>query len=290
MFNQNKKYTHNFLISIVIICTISIIVSNYIMLKKSVLDFENVIIQKEYEKIWWEYNYKLLMEIQKQNLLSELNDFKEKNPIMVSEIEKRLNWETTEVNQKFLTNEEFEVLKKDTYIKWNTWALVTIIDFWDFECEHCIDFHNSWKLKELDLRFKDKLNFIYKNIPIESNEDSKQKSMIARCVYDNFWWEKYFEFLNWMYIRPYLTSSIWEFEYKNYLLEFWINDEKFEECISQEKYNEQIKSEIWQSIYLWIKYLPSIVVVNNQTLSYKVFESDELWEDLEKYIEGIIWV
>ena len=287
MSNKHKTYSHNFLISLLAISTLAIVLSNYIFLKKATLDFENIITQKEYAKIWWEENYKLLMEIQKQNMLKELEEFRKNNPEFVSNLEKKINWETYSTWANILTKEEFEIIKQDTYVKWSTWSLLTIVEFWDFDCEHCFEFHNSWLLTNVLNENQWKIDYIFKNSPLQSHEEAREKSIIWKCIYDKLWWEKYFDYIDWVYVWTMISSDT-PFDYKNLALDLWLDKDNYDDCLVNPKYSEQIDKEIWQWIYLWVRIVPSLVVINNETLEYSLVQSDEIEDNINDIVDNML--
>lgn len=77
MFNSNAK-RNTILMLIIILCTLTIVSTNYMFTQSIVNDVTEKIMENEYKKIWWKENYIILQEIQKREILTYLDNIKMK--------------------------------------------------------------------------------------------------------------------------------------------------------------------------------------------------------------------
>jgi len=92
------------------------------------------------------------------------------NPGYIEQIKKKIRSGTGETlsdapQKKRLTTDEMVSLKSKTPTFGNTGATITLIEFSDFTCKYCHDFHNQQVLSQLEQTYSGVINRIYKNIP-----------------------------------------------------------------------------------------------------------------------------
>lgn len=288
-FKTLKSVSGNFTLSIIVICTLSIIISNYIFNKKLILDFNKIYLENEYRKTWWEENYNFLIELQKKELLSQIDVLKKEDPNLVKTLMEKWNssWDNY---SKHIWLKDIDTIKSGVSIRWNTWALVTIIEYSDLECEHCIDFHNSWILDSLFDIYGDDLDYIFKNFPLEIHKNSKYEALASKCVESLAWSESYFSFIDFVFSQSKWWGEWFDLDkFYDFNNQVWINKEDFDLCLKNENNNDLIEREFWQWIYFWVKETPSFVILNNLTGEYNLLswynEIDNFEEIIDLYLK-----
>ena len=181
---------------ILLLCTALIIFTNYIFIIKATLDIKNELIEREYKNIWWKENYMILKELQKEEMLNYLNRLKSEQPELIYKLRQKAFLGEKEENNQALTWETMKELKESSYIKWNSWAILSIIEFSDMECSYCIDSHNDWVVNKILENNKNNINYSFKNFPLKKHENGKKQAKAAKCVEKLSSWEKYLEFIN----------------------------------------------------------------------------------------------
>lgn len=278
-----EKQNNNFFITILILlCTSLIILTNYISLKNSWEKIFNNIMQAEYNKIWWKDNYQLLKELQKKEVLSYLETLKNEKPDLIAEIQNKIKAE--EKNYLFLDKESIKNLKNNSYIDWNTWALISLIEFSDFECEYCINYHNSNILKDI-LKENENINYIFKNFNLPKNKNSKIIANSTECIKEQNNWTWYLNYIDEIFKSSLLKWDSFSLDKLSSISKnLWIDEVVFTECISTNKYNKNIENDFQLWLSLWINSVPTTIILNNNTWEYVLLnEAKE-----KKYIENII--
>ena len=255
---------------ILLLCTALIIFTNYVFLKKVSLDLKKEIVELEYSKIWWRDNYMILKELQKQEMLSYLDKLKAEQPELIYKLrQKALSDDIEAKNKQILTWEAVKELKETSYIKWNSWALVSIIEFSDMECSYCIEFHNSEVLNNILKTHKDNINYSFKNIPSPSYINARKKAKAAKCIEKISSWEQYLNFIDKIFKNS--SPDLYNIDnIQNLVTELKLNSSDFNTCYSSKENENLVENEITQWKKLKITYTPSFVIINNKTWEYQV--------------------
>lgn len=287
MFNLNAK-RNSMLMIIMVLCTMTIIGTNYIFTKNIVLDMNEYIIENEYKKIWWKENYIILQEIQKREILSYLDSIKNEQPWLIKEIlDNQIKVEKS--NSNILEKNIINDLKKDTYVKWNSWALISIIEFSDLECSFCKTQHINWIFNEALDKNKTNINYVFKNFPIPNHKNSEKEAQAGMCVYKLSWWEKYLKYIDSIFNE---TISGWEwYDLKKLPIlaeKLEIDKNKFNECFSSWATINQIQKEFVQWRMLWVNSVPSSFIINNNTWEYKLITELMDYNTLEDIINELL--
>jgi len=286
---KKKSTTNYFHISIIILCTISIILSNYLFSKQIVLNIDKQFLENEYKKIWWKDNYLILKELQKQEILSYLNKLKEEKPDFIKDLQKKAK-EKTQLNKyKILSQEAFNDLKNNSYIKWNSWALITIIEFSDFECKHCIKYHKENTINKIIQKYWEKTNYIFKNFPLPKYINSQKQAQASLCVKKFEGWEKYLKFVDKIY-----NSTKWWWEWLDLEIlpslveEIWWKKQDFKTCYEKDLTKQNVKNEFEQGLKMWINSVPSTLIINNETKEFVLLSEMTEFIEIEKIIKNFL--
>lgn len=266
MFNIHAQ-RNSMLMIIMVLCTLTIIWTNYMFIQSMVTDINNSIMENEYKKIWWKENYIILQEIQKREVLSYLDSIKNEKPELIKEILEKQNENDSNILNKSIIDD----LKKDTYVKWNTWAIVSVIEFSDMECTFCKDQHTSWVYKNILEKNAEKVNYIFKNFPLPAHKNAQKEAEASKCIESIAGWEKYLEYIDTIFKD---TKSGWEWykleDLSTLAEKLKVDKDKFSQCIITEEITQRVQREFVQWRMLWIKSVPASLIINNETGKYQI--------------------
>lgn len=294
VIKTEAKKTNHLLMAIIVICSASIIFSNHLFLKKTRLEIDNQMMENEYNKIWWKENYLILQELQRREIIWYLETLKQENPELIEELKQIALEEENkklenEIKNNTLSVEIIDELKNNTFVKWNSWALISIIEFSDMECPYCINYHKENISGQMLEKYENNVNYIFKNFPLPAHKNANKESEAAICVKNLEWWEKYLEFINEIFNN---TKGWWEgFDLNNLAVtaeKIWVNKTDFEECYNNWTYSKNVVNEFEQWIKIWISSVPSNIVINNKTWEYILLSEVPKLEDFEKIIEEFL--
>lgn len=274
----NAIFSNNFIAVMIVLSAAAIIISNYYISKVNVEEIHKIIREYEYNKTWWEENYKIMLEIQRDQMNSYINDLNKTNPEYLDSIRSKIDPEYR--ISKTLTQEEIEILQNTSPVMWDENADFSIVEFSDFECLHCIDFHKENNIWEI-LSENNNWNYIFKNMINNNNSNAKIASKYWKCIEKNWTKELYFDFLNYMFDEENIDKIDLFIDENN------LSKEEIEVCINQENTIIELEREFWQWIYLWITQTPSFVLINNKSWETFLIEwkinKEELLKNLENF-------
>ncbi len=286
MVTTNVAKRNTVLMIIVILCTITIVWTNYMFTQNMVADFNKVLMEKEYNKIWGKENYIILQELQKREILWYIDKVKKEQPELIDEILKKQESDIKDLEYNVLSDNIAADLKSNSFALWNTWALVSIIEFSDLECPFCIEWHKAWAHKKAMEEYWENLNYIFKNFPLPSHKNAWLEAAAAKCVEKIAWGEKYIEYIDSIFDT---TKWGWEWFSINSLAplaeQMWVNTEEFNSCFNNKETVGKVEKEFKQWVMLKINSVPTTLVLNNQTWKYITLPWVTQYEKLKEVID-----
>ena len=150
-------------------------------------------------------------------------------------------------NISYYENDEQRLLIEgsDNYWTGSVKPKITIVEFADFNCPYC---KNSYsKIREISLNYKDKIKYIYRDLPILEN--SEYLSMSARCAGEQglFWL---------MHDKLFQNKSLDYEKVLNLAIQIGADENKFIKCLNSSKYLNKIKKDISDANSLNINQTP----------------------------------
>lgn len=275
------SFSINFLFIIIILSTFSIILTNYIFSKSIIKEVHFIIQNYEYSKVGGEENYKILREIQKEQTNSYITDMIENNPEYIEEIKAKIDPQYKKA--KKLSQEEISILKEWSNIIWSQDAQYTFVEFSNFTCKYCREFHQTDILPWLLEKYED-LNYILKNMVHKQSTPEYQLALYGKCILQQGDTEKYSQYisevfsLSWEEQNDFLENISWK-----YLL-----SQEIQTCISSPETKLFLEKEFGQWIYLWVTSTPSFIVLDNTTGKYTFIEWLVSKEDMIKSIDAFM--
>ncbi len=136
------------------------------------------------------------------------------------------------------SKDRIEVEIGNSPVKGNTNAKVVIIEFSDYECPFCGRFFAD-TLPELKKNYIDtgKARLVYKDFPLSFHPNAQKAAESARCAGEQ---GKYWEMHDKLFENQ---QNLGEDNYRKWAKEIGLNTEKFNECMSTEKYAQSVKGE-----------------------------------------------
>lgn len=170
---KKEAKRNSILMIVLLLCTITIIWTNYVFTQKTITDINELLLEKEYEKIWWEENYLILQEIQKREILWYIDSLKKEKPELIEEI-LEFNKEETKKQFEVLNKETIYDLKENNKVYWEKNAKISIIKFSNEICEYCKEQDKKEIPKQLMDKYNLQINYIYKTVEWKDLEQAKE--------------------------------------------------------------------------------------------------------------------
>lgn len=169
-------------------------------------------------------------------------------------------------------------------------APITIIEFSDYECPFCQRFYvNTLPLIEENYINTGKVNFVYRDFPIQSIHDNALPSALAtECADDQ---GKFWEYHNMIFDK----KSTWEKidganllqEFEQYAVVLGLNIEEFNACLESGKYLDEIKKDLQDGRDYGVSGTPAFFIGNDK-LGYVELKGAQPFESFQKVIDGML--
>ncbi len=184
-----------------------------------------------------------------------------------------------------LDMEELKALKDSSYIKGNTDAKITWIEYSDLECPYCAKLHNAGTTEELEEKYGEDLNIVYNHFPLEFHKNAQVGAEILECVGEQKGSEAYYSLIK----KSYTDKK----SDKSYLIEEAVtlgaSESDINECLESGKYTEKVQNGMAKGAELFgITGTPGNILINNETWEYEVISWAYPTSSFVEIIDGLL--
>lgn len=246
-----------------------IILSTYLIVDNKVNNLSDKVVAKmldiEYEKVGWKENYEKINEIQKKQITEWLKQYDEQLWVQPS-AQPGINSDSATAWSKISIEQAKQITSEWTYILWNSDAEITWVEYSDLECPFCKRLHQSWTIEEVIESYDWKVNFVFKQFPLDFHPQALMESEALLCAWDLAWSDKYYEFVNKIFDNSKVNWNSYTKESISDLGDsIWIDKSKLLSCIESGKFKQRAQDEMaeWQTF--GITWTPWNVLINNKT-------------------------
>lgn len=184
----------------------------------------------------------------------------------------------------FVDKDILSEIKENSYIKWNTDAKITRIEYSDLECPFCAKLHNAWTGEDLEEKYWDDLNIIYNHFPLWFHDNAQTWAEILECLWEEKWIDAFYSLIEKSYS---VENSTKEFLITE-AVALWWSRESIETCLDEGRYTQKVKDEMarWTSLFE-VTWTPWNVLINNETWEYEVISWAYPTSAFEELIEKL---
>jgi protein-disulfide isomerase len=157
------------------------------------------------------------------------------------------------------------VSKTSDHIFGNPDAVVSLIEYSDFECPFCKKFHTT--PPEIIAQHKDKVNWVYRHLPLDFHNPGAQKQAEAsECANEVGGNDAFWKYTGLIYDRTKSNGNGFPLENLVPLaVEVGLDKNKFEECFNSSKFAERVQKDLNEAMKMGISGTPFIIIKNNLT-------------------------
>lgn len=145
-------------------------------------------------------------------------------------------------------------------------APITIIEFSDYECPYCRQWHNEVYSQLLDT-YGDQIRFVYRDFPLESiHPNAMSAAYAADCALEQgeFWDYHDKLFSNELGLSPEA--------YQEYASQLGLDEEQFQECLDSGRYQEEVQSDFEFAANLGVRSTPTFFINGIAVVGAQPFE------------------
>ncbi len=169
---------------------------------------------------------------------------------------------------KLLDQSVLWVIKKDSYIKWNTDAKILWLEYSDMECPFCAKLHNSWTIWELEKKYWTQLAYSLQHFPLNFHKNAFTAAQYLECTWKLKWENTFYRLKDKIFtsqnssVEFIVTTAVWELSVDNKLLIDCVESKEFDAKITAQQKR-------WTSLF-WVTWTPGNVLINTITWEYEV--------------------
>lgn len=169
-------------------------------------------------------------------------------------------------------------VNEEDFVRGNDRAPITVIEYADFSCHFCAQYHPT--LQKIVADFDGKVRWVYRHLPIFNKEAAIASSCVGRIGGDDAFWR----YADTLYLNTDKFST--EF-YQKGATDLGIKADTYEACINDPLISSKINREFTQArLLLGFNATPSTVIVDKAGRKFS-FAGALSYEDVATAIEGL---
>ncbi len=174
-------------------------------------------------------------------------------------------------------------LRADDHIVGSLHAPIVLVEYADFECPYCKDYHSV--VRQIVDDYKGQVAWVYRNFPLAFHANAQKEAEAAECVADLGGNSKYWKFIDTLYERT--TSNGTGFALNKLAplaKEIGVDQTKFTTCLNSGKFSQKVKNDLVEGQSVNVTGTPSTMVLING-LAHNLLPGSFSYEDLKSAID-----
>lgn len=140
---------------------------------------------------------------------------------------------------------------KDTPLRGPSDALVTVVEYADYECPYCQQAQPA--VEKIEAEYKGKIAFAYKNMPLPNHPNAQKASEAAHCAADQGKYWEYHDQLS-------KTKALAIPQLKDHARELKLDTAAFNKCLDSGAKADLIKSQFGEGVELGLQGTPGFFI------------------------------
>lgn len=172
-----------------------------------------------------------------------------------------------------LSDEDISAIKKDSYIEGKPNAKYTVVEYSDLECPYCILQYQNGVIKQIQDKYKDDVNVIFKPLNLARHPGADQKGMASLCVAKIAGVEKYSQFYQAILKGSDPRGTVYALDKLPALAaELKIDAKKFKTCYDNKETEAQYKAYTTEAMKNKVDGTPTTLIFNNETKKFELVQ------------------
>jgi len=181
-----------------------------------------------------------------------------------------------------------EPLSDEDHLRGDKDAVITLIEYSDFECPYCKRFHPI--SKEFFDKNSDKVNWTYRHYPLSFHDPlATYEALATECVADLGGNDAFWEYADLIYEN---TSSngngLTHDELLTFATDLGVDADEFSECVENEKYLKDVQADIASGSAAGVSGTPASLLRNNESGEVIFLSGAQPVEAFEAAVEELL--
>lgn len=150
-------------------------------------------------------------------------------------------------------------------VKGNPEALLTIVEFSDFQCPFCGQAQET--LEQILETYKDKVKLVYKDYPLPFHENAENAALAALCAKEQ---EKFWEYHDKLFANQ---EKLALSDLKKYAQDLGLDSPQFNSCLGSKKYKNQVDEDTNEGQRIGVSGTPAFFLNGREISGAQPFEN-----------------
>ena len=145
-------------------------------------------------------------------------------------------------------------------------APITIVEFSDYECPYCRQWHSEVYSQLIDT-YGDQIRFVYRDFPLESiHSNANSAAQAANCANEQgVFWEYHDKLFS-------MEQGLGNEAYLEYASQLELDEAAFQECIGSGRYQDEVQSDFEFAANLGVRSTPTFFINGIAVVGAQPFE------------------
>lgn len=189
-------------------------------------------------------------------------------------------------HQQENAKKNLKLVGEDDYVRGNTNAPITIIEYSDFECPYCKRFHNT--MKQVMENYEGQVNWVYRHFPLAFHDPiATQEAEATECVGELGSNDKFWEYADLVYETTKSNKGLAEDQLPVLAKQIGIDQAAFNECYDSGKYASKVKQQLADGSKAGVSGTPGSFIVNNKTGDIVMISGALPFEQIKPQIDAM---
>lgn len=170
---------------------------------------------------------------------------------------------------------------QDEKIRGNKNAPIALIEYSDFDCPFCTQFHATAK-QALDF-YKDKLMWVYRDFPLNIHPDAQKKAEAGECITSLAGVDKFWAFADIIYARTETLAEV-----PDIAAEIGVNKAQFTDCLNNGKKAAKVQEDFDSGDAAGVTGTPGNFIMNVKTGEVLVLKGAVPLESVKQAVDKLL--
>ena len=178
-------------------------------------------------------------------------------------------------------------IEKDDHIRGDKNAKIALVEYSDFECPFCKQFHPTAQ-KVLD-EYAGKVMWVYRHYPLSFHANAQKEAEASECVSELGGNDAFWKYADALYERTTANGTGFALDTLGPLAaEFGIDQTKFQNCLDQVKYAQKVKDQMAQGSKEGVSGTPGNILLNIKTGETQVIPGAVPFDQIKPMIDEML--